>query len=381
MRRRGPSSPRIGSCLVWAGLGACACAPGPSQDVAPDPANAPAQRPEGGASSPSAPASGRWTPIPVPTTANFRGSSVAPDGSIWASGSAGTVVRSTDGGTWTVHRISEAPAVDFRDIQAFDATTAVVLAAGSPALVYRTSDAGATWTQTYRHDHPDVFFDAMDFWDDRRGVAMGDPIDGRFFLIVTDDGGQTWAELPPDQRPLAQGAEAGFAGSGTNLRVGPGGLAWFGTGGTTARIFRSTDFGRNWSPAETPLLASPASGVFSVAFDPTGKRGLAVGGNYRRETEAVANLAHSHDGGLTWRAPDPGVTLGGFREIVAFRPGTGGAQALALGPSGCDHTADGGLTWTTTDLTPNYHSLAFAPDGSAAWAVGANGALSRWDPS
>jgi hypothetical protein len=58
----------------------------------------------------------------------------------------------------------------------------------------------------------------MDFWDDKRGMLVGDPINGHFVLLQTNDGGKTWKELDTTKTPKAMEGEAVFAASGTSLR-------------------------------------------------------------------------------------------------------------------------------------------------------------------
>ena len=76
---------------------------------------------------------------------------------------------------------------------------------------------------------------------------------------------------------------------------------WFGTGAAArARVLRSTDRGRTWQIAETPLAAGQTSGIYSVAFRDA-LHGVVVGGDYSKETEAVDNVAVTDDGGRTWQ--------------------------------------------------------------------------------
>jgi photosystem II stability/assembly factor-like uncharacterized protein len=65
--------------------------------------------------------SGQWTKQDVPTKASLRGLSVVNEKVIWASGTGGTVIRTTDGGkNWNVIQVPDAEKLDFRDIEAFE---------------------------------------------------------------------------------------------------------------------------------------------------------------------------------------------------------------------------------------------------------------------
>ena len=88
-----------------------------------------------------------WVPQESGTNAGFRGLSAVSDQVAWASGSAGTVIRTIDGGqTWEDVSVPETDTLQYRDIEAFDANTAIILSAGSPAKIFKTEDGGKTWT-------------------------------------------------------------------------------------------------------------------------------------------------------------------------------------------------------------------------------------------
>jgi photosystem II stability/assembly factor-like uncharacterized protein len=308
-------------------------------------------------------------------TARLRGVSAVSGQVAWASGAGGTVIRTPDGGTsWTQLAIPDAAALDFRDVDAIDAATAYILSigSGSASRIYKTTDAGATWTLQFTNQEPKGFLDAMAFWDDRRGLVMGDSIDGRFDILRTMDGGRTWARAAAQSLPPALANEGAFAGSGTNVAVLPGGLAWIGTGAAQrCRVLRTRDYGATWTIVDTPVAGSPSAGIFSIAFrDP--RRGMVVGGDYRKETEAVNNAAFSADGGASWT---PVAGLHGFRSVVAPVPRSTAAW-VAVGPQGADISDNDGRTWTAID-GGGYHAFAFARAGRAGWGAGEGGRIGK----
>ena len=149
-----------------------------------------------------------WQPQQSGTEASLRGLSVVGSQVAWASGAGGTVLRTVDGGaTWQNVSVPGWEKYDFRDIEAFDAQTAVVISIARPAKIYKTSDGGQNWTEQYSNDAPGIFFDAMGFWDADNGIAVGDPIEGKFVLITTDNRGQSWRPLPPENIPPARAGE------------------------------------------------------------------------------------------------------------------------------------------------------------------------------
>ena len=165
---------------------------------------------------------------------------------------------------------------------------------------------------------------------------MGDPIDGRFLILTTDDGGKSWGRADGMSIPPALAGEGAFAASGTCLVVEGERNAWFGTGGAkVARVFRSGDRGRSWTAHETPIRASaPTSGIFSLAFRDA-DHGIAVGGDYKDTQASGRVVSRTKDGGRTWSVP-AGPVPAGFRSAVAYLPGPGSPKLIAVGPTGAD---------------------------------------------
>src|SRR5690348_2464076 len=211
-----------------------------------------------------------WTLQTSGVTARLRGVSAVSEHVAWASGSGATVLRTTDGGaTWRKLTVTNEPALDFRDIDAVDAQTAYTLSIGNgPASrIYKTTDGGGTWTMQFKSDDPKAFLDAMSLWDANRGLVFGDSIAGQFYVLRTEDGGRTWTRIPPATLPPALESEGAFAASGTNIALFGQTYAWIGTGGgAKARVLRTSDGGRTWQVADTPVAAGQSAGIFSIAF-------------------------------------------------------------------------------------------------------------------
>lgn len=306
----------------------------------------------------------------------FRGLSAVDRNTAWVSGSQGTVLRTADGGrTWRDVSPPGAAELQFRDIEAFDARRAVVLAIGEgeASRVYRTEDGGATWTEPFRNTDARAFYDCMTFFDRRHGLAMSDPVDGKFRILSTSDGGRTWKVLPDRGMPPALEGEAGFAAGGQCLVSAGSRDVWLATGGAArARVMHSSDRGRTWTVADAPIPAGdPARGVFALAFRDRA-HGLAVGGDYRPDQASPRSAATTGDAGRTWRpaaAPPPA-----YRSGVAWLPHSRTA-ALAVGPTGTDLTTDAGRTWRTVD-TGSYDTVDCAPD-RGCWAAGEQGRVAR----
>lgn len=318
-----------------------------------------------------------WKAVDGGTNASFRGLSAVDHNVVWVSGTGGTWGRTTDGGaTWAMNTVPGAEELDFRDVDAFDADVAYLMSAGPGDLsrIYKTIDGGVTWILQFTQSWPEGFFDGMAFWDVDQGLVYGDPVGGRFTVVSTEDGGTNWIRIPDDGIPEALEGEAGFAASGTGLAVLPGGHAWFGTGGSAARVFRSQDYGQSWSVAETPMAAGESStGIFSLAFsDP--QNGVAVGGDYAQPESTAGNAAVTSDGGATWSAVTESPPAG-YRSAVAMVPGSGGKLFVALGTSGSDFSSDGGRAWQAL-ATGNYNALGIS-GSCASWAAGPGGQLAQ----
>lgn len=315
----------------------------------------------------------------------LRGVSAVSRRVAWASGERGTYARTTDGGrTWQTGQVPGAAELDFRDVDAFDADTAYLLSIGEgeKSRIYKTTDGGASWTLQFKSARPAAFYDAMAFWDRDHGIAMSDPVEGRFLIITTADGGRTWRETPRAGMPPALAGEGGFAASGTCIAVGGTRDAWFGTGGTSgARVFRSTDAGRTWSAATTPITSGKSAGIFSVAFRDA-RRGVVVGGDYTKEGELNHNAAVTRDGGRTWTLPASDARPRGYRSCVAYvRGARRDAQPpllVAVGPSGSDYSMDDGITWKSFSAE-GFHTASFTRAGGAAgWAAGERGRVAKY---
>ncbi len=311
-----------------------------------------------------------WTPQTSNTTASLRGVSVVSAKVVWASGTKGTYLLTTDGGeSWKPGTVQGAADLDFRAVHGFDDKTAILLSIGTgeKSRVYRTKDGGGTWDVLYTNPDPKGFFDALAFWDATHGILLGDPVDGHFVIMTTDDAGETWRR---EKTPAALPNEGAFAASNSCMFVIGLHEVWFGTG--AARVFHSADGGKKWSVSATPIRHDSASaGIFSLAFlNPL--FGIAVGGDYSKPLEAANNIAITEDGGKKWTAPPSGPN--GFRSAITFLADQ--KMWITTGTSGSDASTDKGKTWKQFDKG-NYNAESFLLS-YAGWAVGPKGAIARF---
>lgn len=269
---------------------------------------------------------------------SIRGLSVVTDSVLWASGTGGMVGRSTDGGIhWRWTQVPGCDSCDWRSLYAFDADKAFVLNAGAPAFIFFTGDGGHSWEQVFYDNRPGVFFDALQFFDEQSGIAVGDPLGDKFTVIHTHNGGRSWEADNEAALPAATAGEAIFAASGTSLVALPGKHIYFATGGTVARLFTGVT---NWKAYTIPAVqGSGSTGIFSIAFLDV-QRGVAVGGDYKQDTARNGNCLLTVNGGRSWYAP--ATPPGGYRSCVAYITPQ---LLIATGTSGTDISADGGKNW------------------------------------
>src|SRR5919112_4451311 len=177
-------------------------------------------------------AQGQWIAQESPVGVELRGLSVVSPRVVWASGQHGTVLRTIDAGEhWTRDTIPGAGALDLRAIAATSATTAHAISIADSSRIYRTTDGGRTWMRQWSATRKGTFLDAIRFWDARHGIAMSDPVEGKLLVLVTEDGGDSWREIPAERLPPALEGEGGFAASGTCLAVFGTSHVWIATGG------------------------------------------------------------------------------------------------------------------------------------------------------
>jgi len=318
----------------------------------------------------------QWSHQPSGTTASLRGLSVVNARVAWASGARGTVVRTEDGGaTWKVDSIPKGAAFDLRAIHARSAR--VAHAAATAGRIWRTMDGGRTWSLRYQARDSSVFLDAIEFWDDRHGIALGDPIRGRFFILLTSDGGESWHEAPAASRPAAEPGEAAFAASGSSLVIGRGDSAFLGTGGGVARVHVTGDRGRSWRAYPTPMLQGGSSrGIFSVAVPSSGSL-LLVGGDYAQEDTTRGNAAFSRDRRSYEPSPRESPPRGYRSGVAIFVRGDRPAVAIAVGPSGSDVSMDHGGRWAPFD-SAGFHAVRASRDG-IFYASGSAGRIATFN--
>ncbi|MEM9679714.1 MAG: oxidoreductase [Bacteroidota bacterium] len=237
---------------------------------------------------------------------------------------------------------------------------------GNPAIIY-SLDADLEKNKiVYEEEHPKVFYDSMEFWNDEEGIAIGDPTEDCMSIIITRDGGKTWSKLSCNDLPKAIEGEAAFAASDTNISI-VGDHTWVATGGMASRILYSPDRGHTWDVFNTPIVqGKPTTGMYSIDFYDD-KNGFAIGGDYTRPNDTLGNKIRTKDGGKTWNIVANGQSPG-YRSCVKYIPNSNGKELVAVGFKGIDYSNDSGDTWTHLS-DEGFYTIRFLND-SIAYAAG-----------
>ena len=300
------------------------------------------------------------------STSSFRGLSVVNDKAVWVSGSNGTIGRSLDGGnSWKWMQVKGFEKTDFRDIEAFSETTAVIMGIGEPAYILRTIDGGNTWKVVLENKTKGMFLDAMEFWNEQSGIVIGDPINGKFFIARTFDGGNTWREIPEHNLPKADSGEACFASSGTNIRALANDEACFVSGGLRSRLFiRNTKI-------DLPVLqGTESSGANSIGIK-NKKTLIVVGGDFTKPDSTFKNCFITFNAGKSWSAPK--ISPHGYRSCVEF---LGKKNWISCGINGVDYSADNGITWYWIS-EQGFNVCRVAKNGRSVFLAGAKGKIGK----
>jgi hypothetical protein len=354
------------------------------------------------------PASSPWQMQDSGSTASLRGIDSV-DGTVaWASGSSGTVLKTTDGGAhWqkcaTPDAATDGATLDFRGVQAWDANTAIVMSSGpgDKSRLYKTTDGCKTWKLVFINpDAPSGFFDSLYLMLEQRtihddegfGLLLGDSVRGELSVFETRNGGHIWTRI---HDPLLRLDGAAFAASnqsiaGTNatdifaissksgneaLQMNYTGHYWLNDGSSLRRT---------WAKVSIPLATgADSAGIFAIATRVRITYGksenevidlrlyeVAVGGDYAKPDDSTGTAAWSADGGLHWYAS--ATPPHGYRSTVQW------SEPLNLwitaGTNGSDISRDDGKTWQPLD-NGNWNAL------SLPFVVGPKGRIARLNPA
>ena len=190
----------------------------------------------------------------------------------------------------------EGSSPEFRAV-AHTSSNFFMLSVASPALLYKTGEGG-TMELVYKEEGESVFYDAMTFWNDKEGIAVGDSQDGCMAIIITQNGGKSWEKISCKDIPKLEDGVGAYAASNTNIET-QGDKTWILT--SKKQMLFSPDRGRKWEIMNTPIqLIEPYHGMYSLDFYDDNK-GFAIGGDFSAPEVNVYNKMVTENGGKDWK--------------------------------------------------------------------------------
>ena len=305
---------------------------------------------------------------------SIRGMSVVTDKIVWVSGSGGSVGKSVDGGkTFNWITVKGYEKRDFRDIEAYNQNTAIIMAVAEPALILKTTDGGENWYKVFEDSTKGMFLDAM-HTEAKTIQVIGDPINGKAFFALSNNLGETWETNKLDGIALSDG-EAFFASSGTNLQISKSSNTFkkgtfMVTGGKVSRLLNARDQ-RDQYPL--PLLQGKEStGANSIAISPSGNHAFIVGGDFANDTLRTGNsIALRLEPSILFKAPT--TPPFGYRSCVIYLDNQ---TLVACGTSGVDISKDGGMNWENIS-NQSFHVVQKAKNGRADFLAGGGGRIAK----
>jgi len=252
--------------------------------------------------------------------------------------------------------------LEFRSI-AQTSKNIFLLSVANPALLYKVDKKTLKVKLVYKELHTKVFYDSMQFWNEKEGIAIGDPTEDTFSVIITRDGGETWTKVLSDKLPTNATGEAAFAASNTNIVI-KGNDTWLVSGGKKARVFYSADKGVKWKTIDTPIVQGKSmTGIFTADFYDA-KHGFIAGGDYELPEQKSDNKAVTNDGGKTWELVGQNQGFG-YASCVQYVPGSNGKELVCVGASGLQYSKDAGATWTLLSTDTKLFTIRFMNKNTA----------------
>jgi photosystem II stability/assembly factor-like uncharacterized protein len=303
------------------------------------------------------------------TKTSLRGLSIVNDQIIWVSGTNGTVGKSLNGGsTWEWVTVKGFEKRDFRDIEAFDKNTAIIIAVAEPGQILKTMNGGLNWKIVFTDSSKGMFLDAVDFYNKKNGMVVGDPIDGKIYLAYTKNKGNGWnkfdGEKKSQRRWVTNEGEAFFAASGTNIEYLKKGKYCLVSGGKTARLFDE-----NGDHSLPIIQGKESTGANSITVNKNNY--VVVGGDFTNDKDTSSNCLVTKDGGVNWIVP--ATAPRGYRSCVTF---LSDQQLITCGTSGVDISEDNGITWRLIS-SDGYHVVQKAKKGTSVFLAGSNGKIGK----
>lgn len=213
-------------------------------------------------------------------------------------------------------------------------------ATGGFASFWKTTDGGANWSlvTNVMNSGATTFANAVLFWNQNKGFCMGDPVNNKFDIYTTTDGGTTWTAVPAANITAPLSGEYGYNGYECASKY-DGGKAAFIT--NKGRVYVTSNYGLNWTVTASAPFADVATGK------------IYINGNNRMIVAGMATGASTYtwkqttDGGASWTAYAPTGTF--YQYAMTYVPNTGN-MLVSTSPfttaKGVSYSNDNGASWT-----------------------------------
>ncbi len=273
-------------------------------------------------------------------------------------------VSTDNGATWLTNTITTANSADktLTNVSAIDGSTAYIGgfdATNGGGVLFKTTDGGNSFTEATIPTM--TYLNIVHFFDANNGLLIGDPTGtGTYWEVFrTLDAGATWTRVPQANIPAANRGDYGF----TNQYSVIGDNVWFTS--NLGSIYHSTDRGATWMKHATGFTGNTTTAAIGEIEFSSATNGILVNpaGLMRRTT----------DGGMTFQliaTPTGSV----FNDNLARIPGLAdtyvGVSADPTTGTGSAVTYDGGQTWALLDSGVAQYTDVIFFDNQRGWTGG-----------
>ncbi len=272
-------------------------------------------------------------------TISFRGLSVVDESIFWVAGSAGMIGKTVDGGkTFQWYYQKKYAQNEFRDIHAFDTTTAYVMAISEPAAILETNNGGNSFKKKFIDKS--AFIDALDCLNPIECLCVGDAQKASQLFLLSKQN-EKWKNIEPAfSTPSSQNF---FAASGSNIQmISPDAFIAISGGEKSLIMYR---YKGQEKIQEVPILmGSETTGANGFYYNAEQNLGIVVGGDFTKKEASMFNMVrffwNSEEQQFDFELP--------FEAPSGYKSGVCQLDEnlwVCCGTSGIDYTKDGGIHW------------------------------------